>query len=74
MSEYIEKLEAINDKKIAEEKSFNAGVQEGAIQKEREMVINFYNNGTSLDLIEKSTGMNEEEIKEIIDNNKKANT
>ena len=71
MSEYIEKLEAINDKKIAEEKSFNAGVKEGIMQNKKDMVTNFYNNGASLDLIKKSTGMNEEEIKEIIKENRK---
>ena len=45
MSEYIEKLEAINDKKIAEEKAFNAGIMQNKI----DMVINMAKKGLTLE-------------------------
>ncbi len=68
MSEYIEKLEAINDKKIAEEKAFNAGIMQNKI----DMVTNLYNNNVSLDIISSASGLSKEEVKEIIKANKKS--
>ena len=41
------------------------------IQTKKDMVINFYKNGASLELIEKSTGISKEEIEEIIKENRK---
>ena len=79
MSDYIDKLEALNDKK----NSFNAGVQEGkeqglergikqgTLQTKKDMVINFYNSGVSIDIISSASGLSKEEIKEIIKANKK---
>ena len=47
----------------------NAGIE----QKQNEMVINFYKNGVSLELISKSSGLSIDEIKKIINNNKACN-
>ena len=43
------------------------GRLEGRKEKEREMIINFYNNNASLELISKSTGLSIDEIKKIIE-------
>ena len=50
---------------IAEER------EAGVIQTKKDMVISFYKNGASLELIEKSTGISKEEIEEIIKENGK---
>lgn len=44
-------------------------MQEGIEQKEREMVINLFNNNVLIDIISKSSGLTIEEVKEIINNN-----
>ncbi len=44
-------------------------VEEGENRARTEMIINFYNNGASLDLISKSSGLSIEEIKNIIKSN-----
>ena len=41
-------------------------VEEGYDKAQKEMIINFYNNGATLELISKSTGLSIEEIKKII--------
>jgi len=38
----------------------------GREEKEREMIINFYNNGASLELISKSPGLSIKEVDKII--------
>ena len=45
---------------------FNKGIQE----KEKEMVIAFYNNGVSLDIISKSSGLTIDEVKRIVGESK----
>ena len=46
------------------------GIEQGIEQKQTEMIINLFNNGASLELICKSSGLSEEEVKKIIENNK----
>ena len=48
------------------ETSHAKGKEEGVLQTKKDMVISFYKNGASLELIEKSTGISKEEIEEII--------
>ena len=45
------------------------GFQQGRAEKEQEMIIQFYKNGASLDLISKSTNLSTSEIQKIIDKN-----
>ena len=45
-------------------------VNEGIKQKETEMIINLYNNGASIDLISKSSGLIVEEVQKIIKESK----
>lgn len=52
--------------KIAREE----GLEEGRLEKEKEMIINLYNNGAALDLISKSSNLSIEEIKKIIEEEK----
>ena len=42
---------------------------EGKAEKQQEMIINFYNNNVSLDIISKSSGLSIDEIKKIISTN-----
>ena len=53
------------------ETSHAKGKEEGVLQTKKDMVISFYKNGASLELIEKSTGISKEEIEEIIKENEK---
>ena len=53
--------------------NFEQGVEQGIEQKQTEMIINFYNNGASLELISKSSGLSIEEVNNIIENNKGTN-
>ena len=64
MSDYIDKLEVLNDKK----KSFN----DGAMQTKKDMVINFYNSGVSIDIISSASGLSKDQVEEIIKANKKS--
>ena len=47
------------------------GQSMGIEQNRTEMIINLYNNGASLDLISKSSGLSEDEIKDIINKSNK---
>ena len=53
------------------EQGIEQGIKKGIMQKEREMVINFYNSGVSLDIISSASGLSKDEIKEIIKENGK---
>ena len=46
-------------------------VEEGENRARTEMIISFYNNGASLDLISKSSGLSVKEIQDIIKSSKK---
>ena len=46
------------------------GISQGAEQKQREMVISFYNQGVSLDIISKASNLTIPEVEEIIKNSK----
>ena len=78
MSEYLEKLAIIQEKKKAEEKSFNDGVQEGIeqgieqgiMQTKIDMIINMAKKGLTLEDIKEISDLPLEKVKEIIDNNK----
>lgn len=48
-------------------------VEEGSNKTKAEMIINLYNNGVSLDIISKSSGLSIEEVNNIIENNKGTN-
>ena len=52
---------------------YDSGKADGIEQKQTEMIINLYNNGASLDLISKSSGLSIEEVNNIIENNKGTN-
>ena len=70
-----EEEELINKAIINEvrEDSFNAGIEqgkkEGIEQKEKEMVLNMYEDNASLELISKYTKLTVDEVKKIIDSN-----
>ena len=46
------------------------GIQEGILQSKQDMVINFYNNNVSVDIIAKSTNLTPSQVNEIIQNEK----
>ena len=45
------------------------GIIEGILKNKKDMVINLNNNGVSIDIISKSTGLSKEEIQKIIKSN-----
>ncbi len=45
------------------------GLVEGAQQAKQEMVINFYNQNVPIDIISKASGLSQEDIKKIIQDN-----
>ena len=49
---------------------YESGIIDGILRNKTEMTINLYNNGASLELISKSSGLTIEEVKKIIDENK----
>ncbi|MBQ8891832.1 MAG: hypothetical protein IJ068_03095 [Bacilli bacterium] len=51
---------------------YESGKNDGIEQNRREMVINFYKNGATFELISKSSGLSVDEIKKIIKDNKDA--
>ena len=53
------------------DEGFYNGVKQGIEQKQNEMIINLYQNGVSLELISKSSGLSIKEIEKIIENNDK---
>ena len=46
-------------------------IEIGREEEKHEMIVNFYNNGASLDLISKSSGLSEDKIKDIINKSNK---
>lgn len=73
-NEYMEGImDEIIEENVAKQTAFlegkYEGMQEGIEQKEREMVINLFNNNVSLDVISKSSGLTIDEVKEIVNNN-----
>lgn len=44
------------------------GIEAGEKHKERELVVKFYNQGVSIDIISKASGLSKEKVKEIIKN------
>ena len=44
------------------------GIEAGEKHKEREMVVKFYNQGVSIDIISKASGLSKEKVEEIIKN------
>ena len=63
------------DEKLRNHDAYETGKDEGFMngieQKQTEMIINFYQNGASLELISKSSGLSIKEIEKIIENNNK---
>ena len=57
--------------KEAKEEGIKEGIKEGVLEKEKEVVINMYNNNCHIDVICKYTGLTIEEVNKIINNNKK---
>ena len=54
------------DENLKNQEVFYGGFQEGIQEKQKEMIIKFYNNGVSLDIISKSSGLSIDEVNEII--------
>ena len=46
------------------------GIIEGILKNKKDMVINLNNNGVSIDIISKSTGLSIDEVNDIIKSNK----
>ena len=63
------------DEKLRNHDAYETGKDEGFMngveQNKTEMIINFYQNGASLELISKSSGLSIKEIEKIIENNDK---
>ena len=55
--------------KMDMEESYEKGLNDGIVQKEREMVINLYNNNVPIEIISKSANLTTCEVNEIIGNN-----
>ena len=55
--------------KMDMEESYEKGLNDGIVQKEREMVINMYNDKLSIDVIAKYANLTTREVNEIIRNN-----
>ena len=55
--------------KMDMEESYEKGLNDGIVQKEREMVINMYNDKLSVDVIAKYANLTTSEVNEIIRNN-----
>ena len=66
-----EKLRNHDAYETGKDEGFMNGVEQGIEQKQNEMIINFYQNGASLELISKSSGLSIKEIEKIIDINNK---
>ena len=49
---------------------YGIGKKDGIEQKQNEMIIQLYKNGASLDLISKSSGLNQDEVKKILTESK----
>ena len=58
------------DEALRNHDAYENGKDEGIEQIKHEMIINFYNNGISIDLISKSSGLSIDEVKEIINSSK----
>ncbi len=52
---------------------YDAGMDKGIEQKQREMVISFYNQGVSLDIISNASNLTISEVEQIINENSKKN-
>lgn len=70
-SEYTEVImDEIIEENVAKQTAFlegkYEGKEEGIQEKQREMVINFFNNKVPIDIISKSSGLTIEEVKEIV--------
>ena len=61
------------DREEAVNEGYNSGIIDGIEQNRTEMVINFYNNGVPINIISKSSGLSENEVNNIIENNKETN-
>ena len=61
------------DREEAVNEGYNSGKLDGIEQNRTELVINFYNNGVPINIISKSSGLSENEVKKIIENNKETN-
>ena len=55
-------------RQMDQEEYYQKGIQAGIEQKEKEMVINLYKNGVSIDIISKSANLTTDEIQQIINN------
>ena len=67
LAEKMEKEITNKVKKEYKEKYYTEGRDEGIEQKQREMVINLYNQGVSLDIISGASGLSKDEIENIIE-------
>ena len=56
--------------KEGKEEGKKEGIIEGILKNKKDMVINFNNNGVSIDIISKSTGLSIDEVNDIIKSNK----
>ena len=52
------------------EQGIKQGIEQGILQKQKELVINFYNNKVPIEVIAKSANLTTKEVKSIIDNKK----
>ena len=50
------------------QKGIEEGIQEGIAKSQKDMAINLYNNGVSIDIISKCAGISPQEVKSIINN------
>ena len=54
------------DREEAIQEGYDSGKADGIEQKQTEMIINLYKNNVPINIISKSSGLNEEEVKKII--------
>lgn len=72
MNLYLTDEEMIkNDQEYYKELGRQEGLQEGRQEEQEKIIIALHNNGASLELISKSSGLSLDNIKRIIDNSKK---
>ena len=52
-----------------QEHYYQKGIQEGIAKNQKDMAVNLYKNGVSIELIAKSSNLSADEVKKIISNN-----
>ena len=59
------------ERNLRRAEEYHSGLYDGEMKKQKEMVVNFYNNDVPIEVISKSSGLTIEEIQEIIDGQEK---